>query len=130
MGWLPTALQGLSWFIARLRRFERVGGLSCKDAPCVLHRGPGRSWPGRHASPGVRVYRVLRVYRTQLRHGLWHAGRGERGTDGAPGSTHDTAGGTALVKKQLPLACDYAMPYHITGWSNDPIGARLSNQTP
>jgi hypothetical protein len=57
-------------------------------------------------------------------------GRGERGTDGAPGSTHDTAGRTALVKKQLPLACDYAMPYHITGWSNDLIGARLSNQTP
>jgi len=57
-------------------------------------------------------------------------GRGERGADGAPGSTRDTAGTAARVNARWPLACDYAMPYHDTGWSNDLIGARLSNQTP
>ena len=50
-------------------------------------------------------------------------GRGERGTDGAPGPTRDTAGNAARGNARLPLACDYALPYHRFVWSCDLIGA-------
>ena len=66
------------------------------------------------AAPGLGATRLLAY--VSIRHiyamGCGMRGRGERGTEGAPGLTGDTVGNAAPVNAKVPLVSDYTVAYH------------------